>query len=67
MAVETGEGSGYLFRLHRECGIAAIAHEPLEFYAHSFRRARLEADTVNLRLRVGLGKPRPVDHDFNTT
>ena len=62
-----GQGGGYLFRLYRECGIAAITHEPLEFHAHALRRARLKADTVNLRFRVGLGKPRPLDHDSNTT
>ena len=26
MAFETGQGGGYLLHLHRECGIAAIAH-----------------------------------------
>ena len=67
MAFETGKGSSYLLRLDRKRGIAAITHQPLEFDAHSFRRARLEADTVNLRFRVGFGKPHPLDHDFNTT
>ena len=64
---EPGQGGGYLFRLHRERGIAAIAREPLEFDAQSLRRARLEADSVNMRFRVGFGKPRPLDHDFNPT
>ncbi len=44
-----------------------IADQPLEFDAYPFRRACLEADTVDLRFRVGLGKPRLLDHDFNTT
>ena len=64
---ETGQGGGYLFRLNRERGIAPIAHQPLEFDAHSPRRACLKADTVHLRFRVGFGKPRPLYHDFNTT
>lgn len=67
MAVKTGQGSGYLFRPHRQRGIAAIAHQPLEFDAHSFRRPRLEADTVDLSLRLGLGEPRPLGHDYNIT
>jgi len=64
---ETGQGGGYLFRLNRERGIMPIARQPLEFDAHSLRRACLEADTVNLRFRVGFGKPHPLYHDFNTT
>jgi hypothetical protein len=56
-----------LFSLHRQRRITAIADQPLEFHAHAFRRACLEADTVDVRFRVGLGKPRPLDHDFNTT
>src|SRR5439155_26753444 len=58
-AAEPGQGGGYLFRLDRERGITRIARQPLEFDAHTLRRARLEADTVHLRFRVGLGKPRP--------
>ena len=44
-----------------------ITHEPLEFNAYALRRPRLEADTVNLSFRVGLGKPCPLYHDFNIT
>ena len=66
-AAEPGQGGGYLFRLDRERGIAAITCQPLEFDAHTLRRARLEADSVNMRFRVGFGKPRPLYHDFNPT
>jgi hypothetical protein len=64
---EPGQGGGYLFRPDRERGIAVIAHEPLEFDSHPLRRARLEADTVHLRLSVGFGEPRPLYHDYNVT
>jgi len=64
---EPGQSGGYLFRLDRERGITAITRQPLEFDAYPLRRARLEADTVHLRFSVGLGKPRPLDHDFNPT
>jgi hypothetical protein len=62
-----GQGGGDFLRLYREGWVAAIADQPLEFYAQPSRRACLEADTVDLRFRFGLGKPRPVDHDLNTT
>jgi hypothetical protein len=66
-AAETGQGGGYLFRLDRQRGITRIARQPLEFDAYPLWRACLEADTVHLRFRVGLGKPRPLYHDFNPT
>jgi hypothetical protein len=56
-----------LLRLYREGWVAAIADQPLEFDAQPGRRACLEADAVDVRFRVGLGKPRPLDHDLNTT
>jgi len=57
----------HLFRPYGERGITTITDQPLELDADPFRRPCLEADTVDLRFRVGLAKPHPVDHDFNTT
>jgi len=62
-----GQGGGYLLRPDRQCWIAGIADQPLEFDAHPPRRPRLEADPVNMRLGVSLREPRPLDHDFNIT
>jgi hypothetical protein len=61
------QGGGYLLRPDRQCWIATIADQPLEFDADPLRRARFEADPVNVRLGVSLREPRPLDHDFNTT
>jgi hypothetical protein len=57
----------HLFGPHRQRGITAIADQPFEFDADPFRWACLEADTVDLRFRVGLGKPLSLDHDCDTT
>jgi hypothetical protein len=64
---ERCQGGGYLFGLHREGWIAAIADQPLKFDAYPLRRPRFETDTVDLRFRIGLGEARLFDHDFNTT
>jgi hypothetical protein len=64
---ELSQCGSYLLGLHRQGWITSIADQPLELYAYLFGRPCLKADTVDLRFRVGLGKPRPVDHDFNTT
>jgi hypothetical protein len=61
------QGGSYLLRPDRQCWIAGIADQPLQFDAYPLRRARLEADPVNVRLGVGLREPRPLDHDLNTT
>ena len=64
---ETRQRGGYLLHLHRPGRIAAIARQPFEFDADPLRRAGLEADAVNVSFRVGLGEPRPPDHDFHPT
>jgi hypothetical protein len=61
------QGGGYLLGPDRQCWIAKIADQPLEFDAYPLRRPSLEADPVNVRLGISLREPRPVYHDFNTT
>jgi hypothetical protein len=61
------QGGGYLVRPDRQCWIARIADQPLEFDAYPLRRPRFEADPVNVRLGVSLRELCPLDHDFNTT
>lgn len=67
IGLKGGQGGGYLFRPDRLRWIARIADQPLEFDAHTLRRAGLEGDPVNVSLGVGFREARPLDHDFNTT
>jgi len=61
------QGGGYLLRPDRQCWIAGIADQPLEFDADSLRRAGLEADPVNVRLGVRLREACPFYHDWHIT